>query len=593
MKRIDAVRLFALLGTAAAAAAVPACSSGGGSSSGTSSTSQSGVLRDEYESVSPVPVSGGITQITFYDATTYSLTRTQGPTADELLVQESGTYTLDLAGQTLTLSPYAGTPTTYPFQVVQTTQVTTQRTGLRIQGGLGGLLQGILQFIFGGQTFATDSPPDPTGSSGVVWGDVDGGTASQGDAGTTVTGTDVPPEAGGTACTLPTGDVGECLDIAVCDSLGGTYAPTPGYCPGAANIQCCTGMPGAAGFDASVPLDDASFPVGDASATTDDGGPIFDASADGSGLSCVLVPIEAGAPTPPPVSSGNGVDVSHYQTGISWPTVKSSKSFAYAKATEGTHYTDTKFSANWAGMQSAGISRGAYHFFRASQDPVAQADYFAGVLLAHGFSAGSDLAPMLDVEVTDGASPSTVVAGVRSFLNEAQAKLGVNFIIYTGPSFWTNTLGNPNMSSHPLWIAQYTSAPKPRVPSTWSTWTIWQYSQSVQVNGIASGGVDGDRTNGAATTMPADASVASGPKNKVVCTGGPDASYSDGSIPDAKPPIQGTCNHDVCTAGEALGQACDSCTNAVCTVDPYCCDTYWGASCFTAVLAQCGLTCPI
>lgn len=46
----------------------------------------------------------------------------------------------------------------------------------------------------------------------------------------------------GTACTVTaTGESGECMDTAVCQSLGGSHVSTPGYCPGPANIQCCTG----------------------------------------------------------------------------------------------------------------------------------------------------------------------------------------------------------------------------------------------------------------------------------------------------------------------------------------------------------------
>jgi hypothetical protein len=56
-------------------------------------------------------------------------------------------------------------------------------------------------------------------------------------------------------------------------------------------------------------------------------------------------------------------------------------------------------------------------------------------------------------------------------------------------------------------------------------------------------------------------------------------------------PIPGTCTHDVCTAGEKLGQACDACTQKVCAQDPYCCDTYWGLSCFADVTKLCGKTC--
>ena len=57
------------------------------------------------------------------------------------------------------------------------------------------------------------------------------------------------------------------------------------------------------------------------------------------------------------------------------------------------------------------------------------------------------------------------------------------------------------------------------------------------------------------------------------------------------PLIPGTCTHDVCTAGEKLGQACDECTMKVCAADSYCCDTFWGLSCFDSVQKYCGKTC--
>ncbi|MDB4943060.1 MAG: hypothetical protein JWP97_2594 [Labilithrix sp.] len=60
---------------------------------------------------------------------------------------------------------------------------------------------------------------------------------------------------------------------------------------------------------------------------------------------------------------------------------------------------------------------------------------------------------------------------------------------------------------------------------------------------------------------------------------------------DSGSTIPGTCTHDVCTAGEKLGQACDDCTMKVCAADSYCCDTFWGLSCFDSVQKYCGKTC--
>lgn len=76
-------------------------------------------------------------------------------------------------------------------------------------------------------------------------------------------------------------------------------------------------------------------------------------------------------------------------------------------------------------------------------------------------------------------------------------------------------------------------------------------------------------------------------------TANPSACFAeDPAAPDAGVPlIPGTCTHDVCVAGEKLGQQCDDCTMKVCAADSYCCDTFWGLSCFDAVAKYCGKKC--
>ena len=517
-------------------ASLAACNAGAGAGVGDGGTyGDSGAsigLRDEYEAVGNVPLDGGITEITFGDSSmTYSLKRLNGANAPELISLETGTYTLAANGGAITLTPTGKGPQTFPFSV---TTSSVRGSTLHLSG-LGDVLGEIVSFLFNGQTFESDdSSTTPAGGGG--------GSTSAGGSGT---------------------------------GSGSGMGSGPG-----------TGSGSGSGAGSSAPT---------------------------------CRPADAGAP---PMGTGNGVDVSHYQGTIDWTKVHTSKNFAYAKATEGTSYTDSEFATYWPAMQSAGIPRGAYHFFRASKDGKAQADYFANALLSHGFNASTDLAPMLDLEVTDGVSASTVITQARAFLAEAQAKLGTTLILYTGPSFWTSTLGNPDFSSQPLWIAQYTSAAQPKVPSHWSNYTIWQFSQSIPVTGIGSAGVDNDRWQGATSpdasatsSMPVcspdagqgdatrgdsgiDATLADGggpdsalADGNVEAGGGSDAGFSDGSIPESGL-IQGTCTHDVCTAGTALGQACDSCTDMICAVDPYCCTTYWGPSCFTDVMMYCGMTCP-
>jgi lysozyme len=539
---------------------IAACTSNSGSPAPSgSATTATDVLRNEYEAVGDVPLTGGITQIAFYDSSTYSLRRTNGPDAPELLSVETGKYVLDVAGHTLTLTPTAGASKSYAISINATSGSATVGTEAVHLNGLGDVLNEILSFLFNGQTFQSD---DATPNSSDAGGGNNGG-------------------GGGS-------------------SGGGSGGSSGGGATGSGGASSGTGSSGGSGAG------------GSGSGSTGGGGTVGDASTQGP----TCMPADAAPPpAPAPVGMGKGVDVSHYQGTINWTTVHSTQSFAYAKATEGTSYTDAKFATYFPGMKTAGIARGAYHFFRASKDPVAQADYFVKALQSHGYDASTDLAPMLDVEVTDGVSAATVVSGVRKFLAEAQAKLGTTLIIYTGPSFWTSTLGNPDLSTNPLWIAQYTSASEPKVPSHWPAYTIWQYSESLPVAGIGSAGVDNDKwPSSSATTAAPDASTThgtlpvcvpdaghdagkdsssdAGPGDSAVGDAdGFDAEAVDGAVGDGGL-IPGTCTHDVCTAGDPLGQACNPCTKALCAAVPYCCDTLWGASCVDfEVPMYCGQTC--
>ncbi len=96
---------------------------------------------------------------------------------------------------------------------------------------------------------------------------------------------------------------------------------------------------------------------------------------------------------PAPATKLHGPDVSHYQTGVQWATVKSGgAAFAFTKATEGSTYTDPTFAANWKAMQAAGLVRGAYHFGHTNADAVQQATRFVQTVQnAGGFKMSKTL----------------------------------------------------------------------------------------------------------------------------------------------------------------------------------------------------------
>jgi lysozyme len=201
-----------------------------------------------------------------------------------------------------------------------------------------------------------------------------------------------------------------------------------------------------------------------------------------------------------------GIDVSHNNGAISWKKVAAAGvAFAYAKATEGTRFSDPKFTFNWAGIKEAGLLRGAYHFFHPAQPVEAQAARF---IAAVGALAPGDLPPMLDIEETtpardewDSVPMAQRVPLAVQWLQIVERALGRKPVVYLRSSFVLEKFGHPGaLASYPLWVVHYTKAPDPVLPPGWNTWTFWQYSGSGAVAGVT-GHVDLDRFHGAQANL--------------------------------------------------------------------------------------------
>ncbi|MCW2975338.1 MAG: putative glycosyl hydrolase [Actinomycetia bacterium] len=216
-----------------------------------------------------------------------------------------------------------------------------------------------------------------------------------------------------------------------------------------------------------------------------------------------------------------GIDVSNWQGSIDWLQVgDDGNSFMFAKATEGTGYTDITYAVNRAGAQGVGLRLGAYHFGRPTgsgdaavvSSAIAQADRFVNVAQPKP----GDLPPVLDLEANGGLAQPALVRWTQAWLDEVAARTGVNALVYASPNFWKTSLGDtPTVagSGHPLWIAHWTTAAGPLVPaSNWSGrgWTFWQWSRCESVPGIAHC-VDGDRANGLSVIPFAIKSFPGGP----------------------------------------------------------------------------------
>jgi GH25 family lysozyme M1 (1,4-beta-N-acetylmuramidase) len=190
-----------------------------------------------------------------------------------------------------------------------------------------------------------------------------------------------------------------------------------------------------------------------------------------------------------------GIDVSYWDAGIDWPKVRATgQRFVVAKATEGSTYKDPTFDDNWFGAKSAGLLRGAYHFFRSNVDAKKQADYFIDYV--HSVKDDGELPPVLDLETNDGVSKNKIILAVKTWLDRVEAAFGRKPIIYSGQYFLQDFLVQPGggppawAKDYPLWLAQYPNqyqeGTQPSLPRGWFGWTIWQYTDKGVINGINS-----------------------------------------------------------------------------------------------------------
>jgi lysozyme len=218
-------------------------------------------------------------------------------------------------------------------------------------------------------------------------------------------------------------------------------------------------------------------------------------------------------------STLTGIDISRYQQKIDWGAVTASGvQFCFIKATEGARDVDVAFERHWESASTAGLVRGAYHFFRPQIPVSAQADLFVRTV---GRLHPGDLPPALDLEGTAGwvgIPPASRAPLALKMLEAMERSMGVAPIVYMSPWFATDMLNSAAaLARFPIWIAQYTEAQSPKIPKPWNTWTFWQHSQGGKVPGI-SGFLDLDRFQGSLEdlkrlTLPAEKTIDQGGGN--------------------------------------------------------------------------------
>jgi lysozyme len=177
-----------------------------------------------------------------------------------------------------------------------------------------------------------------------------------------------------------------------------------------------------------------------------------------------------------------GIDVSDYQGIVDWNAVaQSGRTFAFAKATEGTNFVCRTFARNWAGMQAAGLVRGAYHFARPdSNSPQAEAAFFLQQVEQAGGLAPGDLL-VLDLEAGSG----NLLGWAQAWLQYVYDQVGVRPLLYSGAWFLMphSCCGDDFLGQHGLWLAAY-QAEMPGPPPGWPVIAFWQHTDRAIVPGV-------------------------------------------------------------------------------------------------------------
>jgi lysozyme len=164
-----------------------------------------------------------------------------------------------------------------------------------------------------------------------------------------------------------------------------------------------------------------------------------------------------------------GIDVSHFQGSIDWAAVhRSGVVFAFAKASEGTSFTDSRYVANVRGMRHVGVQPGAYHFLQAGNG-AGQARHFMSVV-------GNPVGVMLALDVERLQAPRPDANDVTAFANELRRLApGHPMIVYTGQTFWRLITGGMNGKARGwvLWDAGTGERPDAYVPGSGSLRQQW------------------------------------------------------------------------------------------------------------------------
>lgn len=217
-----------------------------------------------------------------------------------------------------------------------------------------------------------------------------------------------------------------------------------------------------------------------------------------------IVALGSAAPSPAPAAPA-GIDVSRFEGPIGWArTAAAGVDFAFVQASRGSGAdcsvkpnrcgADPRYAYNRLRAREEGIRVGPYHrafvngasLYAAKRDARREAALFAAQV---GSLQRGDLLPVLDFEAPfGGLDPRRLRGWVRTWLAQAELRLGVKPMIYTNLSSWraTGDTAAFALAGHRLWVANW-GVDLPLVPADdWAGqgWSVWQYTNRGRVDGV-------------------------------------------------------------------------------------------------------------
>lgn len=183
-----------------------------------------------------------------------------------------------------------------------------------------------------------------------------------------------------------------------------------------------------------------------------------------------------------------GIDISHWQGAIDWEKVRGAGvEFAVIKATEGSSYTDPRYTAYKA---ECPLPMGFYHFLRTAD--AARAKEEAGHFLAALAGAPAPMGCWLDCESPElrNGGKAALTGAALAFLELVEAA-GYRAGVYCNRDWARNCLDLAALTQYRLWYARYRDTDL-SLAETGRQADLWQYTSGGRVPGVSSARVDMD-----------------------------------------------------------------------------------------------------